>query len=147
MVVARRAGSADPTRLRATGKTEEWTMDEGSAPQKAVQAAKLEAARGRADVLGDGVLAGGGVRDLSGLSQPPGPLVSRLAAPRLEPIATAPRDGRNVEVFLGREGIWVEACWVPTTQEWVRADDPARHALYRVTHWRRSFGSDQGGAP
>jgi len=49
-------------------------------------------------------------------------------------------------VFLSCEGIWVEAYWAPTTQISVRADDPTRHPLHRVTHWRRPFGTDPDGA-
>jgi hypothetical protein len=141
-------GSARPEGRYTHRETEEWAMYERSVPQRAVGATNMEAAGCRSDVLGDGALARRGLPDPAGLSRLAGLLVSSLPAPRHEPIATAPRDGRNVEVFLAPDGIWVEACWVPTSQVWVRPDDPERRPLYRVTHWRRPFGSaDRGVTP
>ena len=60
-----------------------------------------------------------------------------LSRPRHEPIATAPRDGRTIEVFLAREGIWTPARW--SGHAWVRSDDPERHPLHKITHWRGSL--------
>ena len=56
---------------------------------------------------------------------------------RHEPIATAPRDGRTIEVFLAREGVWTPARW--SGDGWVRSDDPERHPLHKITHWRGSL--------
>jgi hypothetical protein len=53
-----------------------------------------------------------------------------------QPIATAPRDGRLVWVYLAGEGVWVRAFWARMTQAWVREGDPKRRTLHRVTLWR-----------
>ena len=60
-----------------------------------------------------------------------------LSRSRHEPIATAPRDGQTIQVFLAREGVWTGARW--SGDAWVRSDDPERHPLHKITHWRGSL--------
>lgn len=52
------------------------------------------------------------------------------------PIATAPRDGREIEVRAGPNQEIVTAVWAGQTQAWIRATDPLRRSLHRVTGWR-----------
>jgi hypothetical protein len=52
------------------------------------------------------------------------------------PIATAPRDGTTVWVFLAGEDIWCRAFWARMMQAWVCERDPDMRALRRVTLWR-----------
>lgn len=52
------------------------------------------------------------------------------------PIATAPRDGTVIEVRHGPTQTPVRAEWSGQNQGWIRADDPERRTLHRVTEWR-----------
>ena len=110
-------------------------MSHAETAQKAIQEAALDAAGRGAGVLGDGALPGRGVCDPAGLIRLADRCLHRLS--RHDPIATAPRDGQTVEVFLACDGVWTDAYWEPLAQSWVRAGDPGRRALPKVTHWRR----------
>jgi hypothetical protein len=51
-------------------------------------------------------------------------------------MTTAPPDGSLIEVRHGPDQEIVLARWFAQTQAWIRADDPYRWTLHRVTGWR-----------
>jgi hypothetical protein len=53
------------------------------------------------------------------------------------PIATAPRDGTEIEVRHGPDQLPTRAEWSGQNQGWIRAGDPERKTLHRVTEWRK----------
>jgi hypothetical protein len=53
------------------------------------------------------------------------------------PITTAPHDGTEIEVRTGPDQETVRAEWSGQNQGWIRAGDPARRTLHRVSEWRR----------
>lgn len=52
------------------------------------------------------------------------------------PIATAPKDGTEIEVLAGPDQTPTRAVWSGQNQGWIRSDDPNRRTLHRVIKWR-----------
>jgi hypothetical protein len=51
-------------------------------------------------------------------------------------MTTAPKDGTVIEVRHGPDQEVIRAEWSDQNQGWIRANDPHRKTLHRVTGWR-----------
>ena len=77
------------------------------------------------------------------LSPPTGPqrifvtCASKMRRKLFRDMRTAPTDGTEIEVICGPNKEVFVARWSGQDQAWIRADDPARRSLKRVSGWRQ----------